>query len=1363
MSLPERQDVVFKNMLCYNCLYPGHQVRQCRGGNCNKCGKRHNTKLHSDAPFNPPASANEQSPSTQNQSVVTYVEHGNNNSTAMKQIILATALINLTNAAGHQVQCRAILDSGSQVCLITKECASRLNISVVKSSLSIAGIGSVTAKTGTMISTTMCSRLNDFEAFINFHVIDSITNSLPTHRIDMEPLHIPHTISSCLADPRFNEPASIDILLGAEIFYELLIGESMKISPLVTLHNTSLGWVFTGSTQINNVQPLSKIFLLRHSNQSAIALIAQSCSNNLSSEARAEDHFKNNVSRDDRGRFVVRLPFIRDPSVLGDSRFMAQQRFYNLERKLLKNPSLASDYKDFMNEYLELGHMEEAQDTDCPTYYLPHHSVFKSNSLTTKMRVVFDGSATSKSGHSLNDILLCGPTVQPDLISIILRFRIHKIALTADIAKMYRQIRISPEDCDLQRICYRESPAEPLKDYRLLTVTYGTRAASFLATRCLLELSYNVKNHAVQRVIQEDFYVDDLLSGGQDETECYELFQNLSNELDKAGLPLRKWCSNSKSIMSKMLVPERDPTYLLSINEEDTVSTLGLTWQPSNDCFKFIFKDLSRPFHMTKRTLLSNINSVYDPVGFLTPALIRGKMFMQQLWSSKLNWDTPLSTELQTKWTNFYQGLKFLEQLSIPRRVPFDSTTSVQLHGFCDASQNAFGACIYFRSTTTSQCQLYCSKSRVAPLKPSTIPRLELCGALLLAELVSMVMRELKRIKIHCNPSNVILWSDSSIVISWINSDKPLKSYVSNRIAQILDLTQPSQWRHVPTTTNPADVISRGCSAESLLSNELWWNGPKWLSQTEDLWPSNNVIHTDLPEVRIVRPVLVVSQPSECQFEERYSSWSRLNRITAYILRFCHNARTKLISDRLLNSLSVTEISNATTVLLRKMQSISFAPEIAELKSSRPVGRRSALRTLNPFIDQDGLVRVGGRLINADIAYTSKCPIVLPAKGTITRLIFEYEHKRLIHIGPRGLLANIHLRYWPIRGRAIASQTVRRCITCFRSSPSLTVPFMAPLPPERVNVERPFARTGVDFCGPIMIRSGIRRVASIKCYVAVFVCFVTRAIHLELVSGLTTEAFLASLMRFLSRRGLCSHIYSDNGTNFIGANKVLHSYFAPVKGQRTVEDSLSDLKIQWHFIPPSAPHFGGLWEAAVKSAKRHLLKVISMGLLTYEEMHTLLCRIEAILNSRPISPMSDDPSDLNPLTPAHFLIGGSLTQPAEPDSTGIPLNRVKRWELVKLQSQTFWKRWSTEYLPQLHKRGKWLSKKDTIRVGSLAILREDNLPPLQWKMVRITKVHPGPDGIIRVVTVTNSAGREFQRPAVKIAVLPSNQEEEDAA
>jgi len=274
-----------------------------------------------------------------------------------------------------------------------------------------------------MLSTSLRSRIHDFEAFIDFHVIDSITNNLPTHRISLEPLLIPHTINSCLADPRFNEPASIDILLGAEIFFELLTGESLKFSPFITLHNTTLGWVFTGSTQISDAPPTSTSLTLRHGDQSAVSLISQSYKGSDSSDSTAEEHFKANVYHDDHGRFVVRLPFIQDPSSLGDSKCMAQQRFYNLERKLHKSPSLASDYQKFMDEYLELNHMELAHKTDGPTYYLPHHSVFKSNSLTTKMCVVFDGSANTRSGHSLNDILLRGPKVQPDLISIILRFR----------------------------------------------------------------------------------------------------------------------------------------------------------------------------------------------------------------------------------------------------------------------------------------------------------------------------------------------------------------------------------------------------------------------------------------------------------------------------------------------------------------------------------------------------------------------------------------------------------------------------------------------------------------------------------------------------------------------------------------------------------------------------------------------------------------------------------------------------------------------------------------------------------------------------------------------------------------------------
>ncbi|XP_060881948.1 uncharacterized protein LOC132953577 [Metopolophium dirhodum] len=479
-------------------------VRQCRSFSCTKCGRRHNTKLHNDAMFRPPTLANEQSSSTQDQPVVTYVEQANNKPAALKQIMLATAVVNLTkfNWPTDSMSCHI----GFRVS---------------------AGIGSVTA-TGTTISTTMRSRLRDYEAYINFHVIDSITNKLPIHRVNINQLNIPDPITHCLADPGFHEPGKIDVLLGAELFYELLIGEGKKTQEDTVLHNTCLGWVLTGSMPIANSHMCMSSLLVQCQSISSLALTDRPTCSVKNVQSIAESHFTRTVTQDHSGRFVVQLPFIRDPEVLGDSKFMAQQRFFNLERKMNRDPMLAKEYTKFMAEYIKMGHMEEAEDTDLPTYYLPHHTVTKSDSLTTKTRVVFDSSAVTRSGLSLNDILVCGPMVQPELLSIVLRFRLYRYALVADIEKMYRQVWVAHSDCDMQRIVYRSNADEILKSYRLLTVTYGTRAASFLATRCLLEASYMVKDANAQLAIQQDFYVDDLLSGCQSEEECYNLYQVMS-------------------------------------------------------------------------------------------------------------------------------------------------------------------------------------------------------------------------------------------------------------------------------------------------------------------------------------------------------------------------------------------------------------------------------------------------------------------------------------------------------------------------------------------------------------------------------------------------------------------------------------------------------------------------------------------------------------------------------------------------------------------------------------------------------------------------------------------------------------------
>lgn len=810
--------------------------------------------------------------------------------------------------------------------------------------------------------------------------------------------------------------------------------------------------------------------------------------------------------------------------------------------------------------------------------------------------------------------------------------------------------------------------------------------------------------------------------------------------------------------MKRIPNSQEDPNFMVNLIEEDVISTLGLLWQPTTDCFRFSIRNWSVPARMTKRTLLSDINSIYDPIGLICPVLIKGKIFIQQLWSCKMDWDDELSSDLRSRWSTFYTSLASLKSLIIPRKVVCSEVSTIQIHGFCDASQEAFGACIYLRSVDSAGCitiKLYTSRSRVAPMHPTTIPRLELSGALLLAELYAEVQTELKLLSITIEPTSVYLWSDSTIVLGWIYSQSLFQVFVSNRLARIRDVTMPTQWHHISTSENPADLISRGISASNIFHSVLWWKGPTWLSEDQNNWPSFRIPVVDsLPEVRNIKLVLHNVQLVNSLFD-RFSNWTSLFRVTGWLLRFAHNARCHkdAFLPKLFGPLTVPELEAAQAVWFRYAQ-LQFSEEFTALKNQRQVAGKSPIKSLNPFIDKDNVIRVNGRLARAPIANERKFPIILPRQHRLTRMIFEYEHLRLLHVGPQALLANVQLRFWPLHGRDIAKSVVRNCKVCFKFHPTFSVPLMAPLPKERVTIERPFNRTGVDFCGPILIKSGIRRVVAIKGYIAVFVCFVTRAVHLELVTDLTSDAFLAALSRFMSRRGMCSHLYSDNATNFVGANKILKQYFTPNSKKQLVTDVMANHGVQWHFIPPASPHFGGLWEAAVKSAKHHMLRVTKGALFSVEEFNTLLCRIEAVLNSRPLVPFSDDPGEFEALTPSHFLIGGHLMLPQEPDVTTVPKNKLRRFQLMRSQFQLFWVRWSKEYLPQLHKRNRWTSSGQAIAVGELAVLKEDNVPPLQWKLVRITALHPGADGKTRVATIKLSSGAELKRPVVKLAVLP---------
>ncbi|XP_054283150.1 uncharacterized protein LOC129000220 [Macrosteles quadrilineatus] len=313
---------------------------------------------------------------------------------------------------------------------------------------------------------------------------------------------------------------------------------------------------------------------------------------------------------------------------------------------------------------------------------------------------------------------------------------------------------------------------------------------------------------------------------------------------------------------------------------------------------------------------------------------------------------------------------------------------------------------------------------------------------------------------------------------------------------------------------------------------------------------------------------------------------------------------------------------------------------------------------------------------------------------------------------------------------------------------------MGDLPSSRVAPTRPFSSSAVDYAGPIAVKlHNLRRLQNIKVYICLFICMSTKAVHLEMVTDLTSDAFIAALKRFISRRGMVSNIYSDNGKNFVGASRQLQESFQQIALQSPTQRFLEDQHITFHFIPPHAPHFGGIWERAVQSVKNHLRRVIGDTLLTYEEFNTLLCQVEAILNSRPLTPLSSEPGELEALTPGHFLSGGPLVCLPEADISEIPSNRLKRWQQVKSFTQRIWKRWHKEYLFTLQQRSKWVKFQKNLEVNDLVLIHEDNLPPLQWRLGRIIKVFPGNDNIVRVAEVVTKSGR-FTRPVTKLSPLP---------
>ena len=835
-TVQQRKDCIKEHNLCWNCLKAGHNTAECRSEyRCKVCGGKHNTMVHHErtepTTQTPTATVNTTTPTSAD---------------TIPTSLLMTSQVLLTGPTGRTMVARALLDSGATFTLISTRAMKTLALPRSKTSITIKGVQNMTSNPSCALTSFTLSPVQNPEQshHISAAAVPEVTCSLPLQGASSV-RELPHIRELPLADPNFHSPGRVDLVLGENILDKLLLPGEIRTGPAGTpsAWRTVFGWAIRGTftpdggssqgeaavhTSITTIgqepdKALTRFWEVEEPTQPATTLTHD--------EQMVQQHYDSTTTFvPSAGKYMVTLPR-KDPApVLGESRSQALQRFRSNERSLLRKGTW-EQFQAVIQGYLDLGHAElvTPQELTTPTdscYYLPMHGVHKSSSSTTKLRVVFDGSTQSASHTSLNDVLCVGPTLHPTLDRILIRFRTYRVALSGDISKMYREILLNPRDRQLHRFLWRPRLDQPVQEFCMNRVTFGIASSPYLAVRTLQQAALDFGSDAPTASwhVLNSFYVDDLLGGADTVEQAVHLYGELRGMLSRGGFDLRKWRSNSQTVLENIPIELREPVPEQDLVDRHSASypkALGIAWNSTSDTMATHI-DLPKHVTSTKRGIISDVARTFDVLGWLAPSILPMKVLFQQLWEEKLGWDDPVPDRFRQKHERWRVELPLLSSVKLPRcYFSTEQAATVELHGLSDASELAYSAVIYLRSTYSNSpttCRLVIAKTKVAPVKTLTIPRLELCGATLLAQLLNSTRETLD---IHL--TSVFAWSDSSIVLAWLSgAPKRYKTYVGNRIAAVTTLIPSSAWRHVPTQDNLADCASRGLSPKDLRDHNLW-------------------------------------------------------------------------------------------------------------------------------------------------------------------------------------------------------------------------------------------------------------------------------------------------------------------------------------------------------------------------------------------------------------------------------------------------------------------------------------------------------------------------------------------------------------
>lgn len=1349
--------------LCASCLGSDHGrngkctakfLRPCRG-----CTGHHFDKLC------PKASSAKSGTGTTSTTKDTGNVSAFNLDTKKDATVLPTVQIPMIGKH-NKVFCRVLLDQGSQRSFILKARLDELEHSIVGAeNLQLQGFtGTLERQSYPVAQVSYIYRKNRYYfTCIVVDVLPEYQTAIGAKGIERALRRKGYKISDPVSDSK-----TVDILLGADHYYSV-VHSGYKRECGVVILPTKFGYCLSGRVVSPQSEALvDTVSVLRINNINTIGVcedVARCDSQSktefdlerlwrldhiginpeeLNMEAKlALEQFESTVTYNPtKAQYEVGLPW-KDQAVSLPTNFgLALGRLRSLQRKLAQDPVAFHHYDTVIKDYVSRGFIEKIDVDDYSAlgrvHYLAHHGV-KKESVTTPVRIVYDCSARAGKGPSLNDCLLTGPSYVADLSQQLLRFRLGKFACTSDIEKAFLMVGLREEDRNVTRFLWLtdvNDPQCPVVGYRFCVVLFGATCSQFL-------LNATIKKHlegAAEETgkLSRGLYIDNLQITCDSEEELLEYYWQARRLFMGAHLNLREWVTNSPSLRTHLDV---DGTGAL---RQDETKNLGMVWSPSDDTLGYPQRDFLEVSTHTKRSFLSEIAKLFDPLGFLIPVTIRARLMMQEVWRRDIGWDDPLPADLAVSGTELFHDYNSLSHLRIPRRV--SGYGSIVLHCFCDASTVAYGVAVYV--ATSEGTELLVARAKVAPVKGLTVPKMELTAMLLSARLINHIMIAFKG-EIIVNSTHV--WSDSKVALNWLHSSKVLPVYVRNRVDQVRSLIPGAIYHYISTVDNPSDLVTRGITASQLKGSTLWWRGPTWLTH-DGVWPIWEPAGAEGPAPETVSVV-----PLPTQLPDSFVEWSRIGkfnkliRVVAWVKRFCNNALNKLHNKdcNMSHTIDAVEMKAAEVALIRLVQAESYPDVLAFLSNSGSTTKiPNIVRQLNLRLDK-GLIRCQGRLKESNVSSETNCPLLMPANHHVTDLLIIYEHECIQHFGVHHVVTKLRQKWWVPSIRQVVRKILKKCVKCLRlkGKPYTTGP-PPPLPECRVEDTDPFQNVGLDYTGALRTRE------QDKVYILLFTCATTRAVHLELCESMSHEDFLLAFRRFCARRSFPKLIISDNAPTFLQAS----NYLKELSQDPNVITFLGQKRCEWRTIPVNAPWFGGMWERCVGIVKAGLKAVVGRALLSKCELSTVLTEVEATVNSRPLTYVYTDLDEPLPLTPAHLLYGRSLTTfPSDnltddemiDPSVNTSSSVTKRYRYISKLIADFRVRWTNDYLVALRERSsKRHGKASAPSVGDVVLIKSDH-PRLMWKLGEIMKIHEGQDSVERVASVRTANGVAI-RPIAKL-------------